>query len=71
MVSVQKYNYWLLEHGDEREVLFDTEKDPGELINCAQLPEYAKTLEEHRAMLKDHSINYHDHLTHSMLDALI
>ncbi len=52
MVRSAKYKYILFNKGEQREMLLDMEKDPGEMINLAVNPAFQKVLKEHREMLK-------------------
>ncbi|MCX6326837.1 MAG: sulfatase-like hydrolase/transferase [Bacteroidia bacterium] len=53
MVVSKRYKYILFNGGENREQLFDLEKDPGELQPVTNSSEYKKQLLEHRQMLKD------------------
>ncbi len=47
-----RYKYAVYAQGQPREMLFDLEKDPGEMKNLALDPEHRKTLARHRRLLK-------------------
>ena len=51
----RRYSYWLLDQGKQREVLFDSEKDPGELLNIAAKVESIPIIEQHRAWLREYA----------------
>ncbi|MCS2412403.1 sulfatase family protein [Bacteroides uniformis] len=48
-----RYKYVLYEVGKNREMLYDMEKDRGEMCNLAVSKAYKKVLEEHRNLLKE------------------
>lgn len=50
-VRTPRYKYVLYEVGKNREMLYDMEKDRGEMCNLAVKKTYKKTVEEHRALL--------------------
>ena len=52
-----KYTHYLEGNGEE---LYDMKKDPGEKVNLAKNPKYAKILAEHRAMLDDYIVRSKD-----------
>ena len=52
MLRTARYKYIAFSHGQRPEMLFDMEVDPGETNNLAVQPDYAKTLSEHRQVLK-------------------
>lgn len=60
MLRGEHYKYCAFSEGQRRESLVDLDKDPGEVINLAPDPRYAKLLNEHRAMLADWCHKTHD-----------
>ena len=60
MVRSTRYKYCAYDMGEQRESLFDMEKDPGETINQTANPEYKSTLIQHRNYLKEWAIRYSD-----------
>jgi choline-sulfatase len=54
MVRSAGYSYWLLDQGQQRELLFDTEMDPGETMNVAGASRVRDVLLGHRAFLRRH-----------------
>ncbi len=63
-------SYWLLDQGQQRELLFDTHVDQGETVNLASSPESRETLLQHRAFLKEHAVLTGDAQAAEMLQAL-
>ncbi len=55
MVRSDQYNYWLLDHGEDREILFDTRADPGETTNLSLGRGSAPILQAHRDYLRRHA----------------
>lgn len=53
MIRSQRYKYFVLNEGEQRETLFDLEKDPGEMVNLASDPAHGKVLAQHRRMLAE------------------
>jgi arylsulfatase A-like enzyme len=53
MLRAEKYKYCIYDSGENREQLFDMQKDPGETVNLAADPEYAEMLNEYRGMMAD------------------
>lgn len=53
MIVSNKYKYVLFDGGENREQLFDIEKDPGELNPVTYKPEFNMQLLSHRQMLKE------------------
>jgi arylsulfatase A-like enzyme len=53
MLRSEKYKYIAYDEGEQRESLVDLEKDPGEMMNVATMPEFQGVLREHRAMLAE------------------
>ena len=68
MVRSDRYKYCLYSHGKNRESLIDMKNDPGEMKNLAKSKAYVKALNQHRAMLKEHGVQYKDQLSLDMLD---
>ena len=60
MIRTARYKYCVYDLGAHRESLVDLEKDPGELVNLAENSAFAKTLNEHRALLLEWSRQFHD-----------
>jgi choline-sulfatase len=60
MVKSERYKYWIYSQGKQRESLFDTKNDPGEMINLATDPKFQSILTEHRKMLADWCLRYKD-----------
>lgn len=52
MVRTPKYKYVVFDSGDQPEMLFDMDKDLGELNNLAPNPKYASEIIRHRNLLK-------------------
>ena len=53
MVRTRHYKYTLYDRGQHREMLFDMDKDPGELVNLAVESRFADVLCDHRKKLHD------------------
>jgi arylsulfatase A-like enzyme len=60
MVRGERYKYWIYSQGTQRETLFDTQKDPGEMVNLATNPDYGVVLGEYRKHLADWCAKYND-----------
>jgi arylsulfatase A-like enzyme len=60
MVRGDRYKYWIYSQGNQRESLFDTKNDPGEMINLATDPKFQSILAEHRKMLADWCLRNRD-----------
>jgi arylsulfatase A-like enzyme len=60
MVQSKSYKYCLYSEGQRRESLVDMEKDPGEMVNQAGNPDFKKTLNQHRAFLKEFAEKHKD-----------
>lgn len=60
MVRGDRYKYWIYSQGNQRESLFDTKNDPGEMINLATDPKFQSILAEHRKMLADWCLRNQD-----------
>jgi len=67
MVKSKHHHYWLFDQGKDREVLFDVDKDPGELQNLATDPNYREIRERHRAYLQEHAACTQDQQAANML----
>ena len=52
IVRSDRYKYILYKKGQNREMLFDMKKDPGEMVNLATNPDYRDILGEHRKLLE-------------------
>ncbi len=50
-VRTANFKYVVYEKGSRREMLVDLRKDPGEMTNLADVPEYSRELERHRRLL--------------------
>ena len=53
MVVSEHYKYFIFDGGENREQLFDLDKDPGELTPVTSNPKYSKQLIVHREYLKE------------------
>ncbi|CAN0566381.1 unnamed protein product, partial [Ectocarpus sp. 12 AP-2014] len=53
MVRTERFKYTLYDRGDYREMLFDLDEDPGELVNLAVETRYGDVLNAHRKHLYD------------------
>jgi arylsulfatase A-like enzyme len=51
MVRTARFKYCVYEHGQHREMLIDMRRDPGEMKNLAEVPEYRDELNRHRRLL--------------------
>jgi choline-sulfatase len=60
MVRSARYKYCIYNMGEQREELYDMEKDFGETINQAANPEYKTILNQHREYLRKWVEKYHD-----------
>lgn len=60
MVRGERYKYWIYSQGKQRESLFDTKTDPGEMVDLATDPKYKSVLIEHRKLLADWCQKYND-----------
>ena len=60
MVRGERYKYWIYSQGTQRESLFDTKKDPGEMVNLATDPKYKSILLESRKLLATWCEKYND-----------
>lgn len=67
MVRSDRYKYCLYSEGKHRESLVDMVKDPGEMVNQADNPDFKAVLDQHRAYLKEHAERYNDRLALEML----
>jgi arylsulfatase A-like enzyme len=52
MLRTARFKYNVYESGEHREQLIDLEKDPGEVANLAQDPDYQEVLNDHRRRLR-------------------
>jgi choline-sulfatase len=53
MLRTERFKYWILNEGKQRETLYDIENDPGEMINLAGNPEYDNVLRKCRQELSE------------------
>ena len=60
MLRTQRYKYIAFSYGENREMLFDIEADPGETRNLAQDPSVRNVLERHRGLLRDWTAENND-----------
>jgi len=60
MIRNDRFKYWIYDEGNEKESLFDLQKDPGETINIAKEPAYANELEYFRSKLSEWTEKYDD-----------
>ena len=67
MVRSDRYKYCLYSEGQRRESLVDMEKDPGEMVNQADNPDFKDILNRHRAFLKEHAERHNDRVALEML----
>lgn len=69
MVRSQRYKYVVHVVGPNREMLFDMEQDPGEMLNLAVESRYQPVLEQHRKLLYQwcltHKDNFGAHYSHA------
>lgn len=70
MLRSKRYKYWIYDEGEQRESLFDIDKDPGEMKDLATLPEYKDLLSKHRRYLKEWAEKYNDTKANRMLQYL-
>jgi arylsulfatase A-like enzyme len=52
MLRTDRFKYNVYDSGAHREQLIDLEKDPGEMVNLAEDPQYQGVLKEHRQRLR-------------------
>ncbi len=60
MVRTAGFKYCVYEHGQRREMLIDLKRDPGEMNNLAELPEYRDELNRHRRLLARWVLRHND-----------
>lgn len=60
MVKGDHYKYWIYSQGNQRESLFDSGNDPGEMVNLATDPAYKAVLQEYRKNLEAWCTKYND-----------
>lgn len=53
MVRTKRFTYCVYESGARREMLFDLDRDPGQMVNLAERPEYTVEMQRHRALLSE------------------
>jgi arylsulfatase A-like enzyme len=70
MVRSAGYSYWLFDQGQQRELLFDTESDPGETHNVASSPAHMEFLKQHRTFLRQHAERTDDTKAADMLQVV-
>ena len=70
MVRSDRYKYCLYSEGQRRQSLVDMEKDPGEMVNEADNPDFKAVLSRHRAFLKEHAQRHNDRMALEMLQNL-
>jgi choline-sulfatase len=63
MLRTERFKYWILDEGVERETLYDLKNDPGEMKNIAGDPEFRKEVEECRRKLAEWALKYKDSFT--------
>ena len=69
MVRSDRYKYCLYSEGQRRESLVDMDKDPGEMTNQADNPDFKDVLNRHRAYLKEHAKRHNDEMALKMLSS--
>ena len=67
MVRSDRYKYCLYSEGKRRESLVDMEKDPGEMVNQVDNPDFRAILVRHRAYLREHAERHNDRMALEML----
>jgi choline-sulfatase len=60
MVRGDDFKYWIYSQGKQRESLFDTKNDPGEMVNLATDPKYKDILLQYRKFLQSWCTKYKD-----------
>jgi arylsulfatase A-like enzyme len=60
MLRTQRFKYWILDEGTNRETLYDLENDPGEMKNLANDPGFRTYLEECRKKYAEWALEYKD-----------
>ena len=60
MLRNQRFKYWVLNEGKDRETLFDLQNDPGEMVNLAGKPEYKNDLENARRQMAEWAVSNRD-----------
>jgi arylsulfatase A-like enzyme len=53
MIRTPQYKYAIYNRGENREQLFDMDKDPGETVNLAVNPNFVDELNRHRRLITD------------------
>ncbi len=61
MLRTRRYKYIVFSHGENREILFDLENDPGETVNVARRSSAHSELERHRSLLRQWVSQAGDH----------
>ena len=67
MVRGERYKYCLYSEGERRESLVDMKKDPGEMVNLAENPDYANVIRRYRRHLERHARQHGDSRALQML----
>jgi arylsulfatase A-like enzyme len=67
MVRTDQYKYCLYSRGNQREALYDMQRDPLETVNRAGDPKYRDVLLEHRRLLRGFAAAHHDPLAAELL----
>jgi choline-sulfatase len=60
MVRTGRYKYNCYNVGQDREELFDLERDPGEIRNLARAADYRNVVEDHRRRLREWAFRTRD-----------
>lgn len=60
MIRSDRFKYCLYSEGEQRESLIDMASDPAEMVNQAGNPAFKKTLEQHRAFLREFAKKHND-----------
>ena len=70
MIRSDRFKYCLYDQGKRRESLVDMQKDPGEMVNHAANPAFAKELARHRGYLTRHAKKTGDQRALTMLEGV-
>jgi arylsulfatase A-like enzyme len=60
MLRNRQFKYWIYNEGEQRETLYDLQKDPGEMVNLAGDPAYSAELNKCRIELSTWAEKNHD-----------
>lgn len=60
MLRTKSLKYIIYDNGEDREQLFDLDKDPGEMLNLASKKKFKKQLNKHRELLTQWAKETHD-----------